>query len=239
MKTPYLLLGIVAIIGISVVAPAHGQTITASPTAPVTSGDDINNFISGSIAGGDYTNHNPPGQTFLTGSASASYLLDSITVEGGGNAGFFENQPFTLSIYTISGTTLTPVDSETYTFPDTDISSDYLTFTPSSPIALAANTEYAFTIGNTPDGFGGISNPSSWYGFVDSNATGSTYPDGTAINANVPVSGSTTSTSFAPQGYDMSFAVALSAAPEPSTWAMMFGGVAVLLGMLRFRRRTL
>ena len=239
MKTTSLLFGLLSAAMLAFAIPAQGQIVTASATAPTTSGDDINNIISGSISGDDYTNHNPPGQTFLTGGAGGGYLLNSITVEGGGNAGGYENALFSLTIYSVSGTALTLVDYENYFIPD-DSASDYLTFTPDSPVSLAANTEYAFTIGNMPDGYGGITNPSSWFGFVDSNATGSTYANGTAIGATLPASGSLTSTSIATtEPYDMSFAVSLSETPEPSAWAMMAGGVAVLAGILFLRHRTI
>ena len=243
MKTSYLPLSALAALIISLAVPAHGQTtIVASSSAPTAGSLDIDEYNdSGSPNGGqDYSNNPPMGQTFTTLSDPSGYLLNSVTLQGSGGAGNgYEANWYTLTLYTISGTTLTPISTtpQFFAFADTsgatNYASDYLTFNLATPIALAADTQYAFTLANWGSAYLGFAESSS-----DTYAGGAAF-NGTPVDANSYPNATIATSTGSTHGYDRSFDIGLTAAPEPSTWAMMFGGVAVLLGLLRFRRRTL
>jgi hypothetical protein len=243
MKISHSLFRTVAVLAVSLASLAHGQTaIVTSSTAPATGANDIVNFNdSGSPNGNqDYSNNLPPGQTFTTLGTTEEYDLDSVTVQGGNSAGFSAGQPLTLTIYSIAGTTLTSLGSQEFAFSSPltpDYASDYLTLNLTTPIALAANTQYAFTLGNSPDGTGHLTNPSAYYGFAVS--AGDVYDGGAAFQAAIPASdGGDSTIASGPYGYDRSFAIGLVTVPEPSMWALMLAGVAMLFGFLRFRCRT-
>ena len=203
------------VLAVSMTTLVHAQTpIVASATAPSAGPYDISNYnSSGSPANNqDYTNNPPPGQTFTTSSAAGGYYLNSITLQGVNNAGgIYTGVGLTLTIYTVSGTTLTAIGSEDFTFNPvpSGYATDYITMNLTHPIALAPNTTYAFTFGNTPDGYGNLTNPSSWYGMTESSS--SVYAGGAAFNAAIPATdGGNTTIQSGPYGYDRSFDIGLS-----------------------------
>jgi PKD repeat protein len=94
-------------------------------------------------------NGTPVGETFTTGTNTQGYLLNSLSVLFAGSAGGanLNNQNYTFSIYQISahGTTAFPLAVFTTTN-YTLTYGDWVTWNFSSPITLASNTVYAYTV---------------------------------------------------------------------------------------------
>ncbi len=189
-------------------------------------------------AGNGFTNNGTdPGQTFLTPSTSSLFDLNSITLQESNGSNFNTSEVLTLGVFSVSGTTLTSLGTENYTFSSVPGDGGYFTLDTSAlGLVLNGNTEYAFSLAN-PDG-------GEYLGLVSS-ANGDTttgldsYSNGVAIDEATPIAaGNTESFNTPTQGgtYDRAFSVQLSAAPEPSTWAMMIGGFALVGGLLRLRR---
>ena len=97
-----------------------------------------------------------PGQTFLTGTNPAGYVLSSLAIRTAGlgsDSGIGTAQPYYLHLYSVSGSTVTPLQTNTsanITFND----GDWLQWTGLSLI-LSPNTAYAWS-------FGKASSTNSW-----------------------------------------------------------------------------
>jgi len=182
------------------VSAANGATISWSTTAPAVNGSDIANFIgttsdAGNINGGNdaqtyvANGQGQQGQTFTTGSYGSGYLLAAITlqhVQYSSNLTSYDlgpgwPTPFTLRVGAISGGIFTATSTETAamnsyfpngTYNDTG-SGAYCTLTLDTPITLAPNTTYAFTLDS--------SNP--WFELNGNGTTGANYGGGTAFTA--------------------------------------------------------
>jgi len=242
-----ILLVSVFLAGLCGISRASTVIVSAS-TQPSLGGDDIASFSgTGAISNyQDFTNQALPGQVFTTGSNAAGYLLNSITLQGSGNAGGgYSAATYTITIYSVSseimtgdlsgthtsysGETLTPLDggSFTYTFANTtdNFSKDYLTFTLPSLIALDPNAQYAFTI--TVPSAGG-----SWYGLQSSysNDPQDVYDGGYAFNMLVADDGTLGALD---RGYDRNFGIELEAIPEPASWVLMGFGIGTLVLLRR------
>jgi hypothetical protein len=188
--------------------------------------------------GGDYglsnEGYSSAAQTFTTGSNATGYEMTSLTVQVALNSGSDaiswdpSDQVYIGSVssggqFTLLNSALVSWGSTTGTY------GDYITYTPSAPLALAANTEYAYVYGETYQGPGYV--PLA----LDSSAS---YAGGTAsafdytqylANSNTTLSAFTGAGSSA---MDAIFDVGLTAnatVPEPSAWAMMVIGLGSLM----------
>jgi hypothetical protein len=242
---------------------ALAQTISESATAPV-AGVWLSQLIGGSTSSSpgasaqDYLNAVNPSQTFTVGSAQT---LGQVTVQGNNDAGYYtpngapdvasaifngysgglNSQPglvplltWDLQIGSVSGSTITPIASESVTGFAPTSSSDFLTFNLASALSLGPGT-YAFSLTfdtSTLNDFGGPTAGSVWYGLQESLvpvAGGAAFDNGTAggqgVFANNAVS---------PFGY--SYVFELSSVPEPTTLALLgFGTLGAVLGLRRRR----
>jgi hypothetical protein len=171
-------------------------------------------------------------QEFTFSSGVPSYTLTSVTMDISAFTNFSSEFPFAL--YSNSGTntpgsllsTLTLTLSTPAAFAD---STD--TFTPDSAVTLSANSSYWVVGRTTADGTDSI----SWQ------RTSVTNPAGTGITGasfGPGLSSHDLGSSWGGIGNELSLQVngQLSVAPEPSTWAMLLGGLG-LLAFGRARRR--
>ncbi len=92
---------------------------------------------------------NTPGQTFTTGTNTGGYNLNSITFQAAQAVKTtYADFTFSLRVSTVSGSTLTPIatDSITGGFSSAVAVGDYLTANFTTPVALNPNTLYAVDI---------------------------------------------------------------------------------------------
>ena len=146
---------------------ARAQTLlNIGTTAPTPGTNDVSQFsINGNRTSPDglnyYTDNQPswgggePGQTFVTGTNQAGYILSSLAIRTGGlgsYSGIGTAQPYYLHIYSLSDGTVTPLQTNTsanFTFSD----GDWLKWT-NLLLVLAPNTAYAWSFGQvTNDGW--------------------------------------------------------------------------------------
>lgn len=234
MKTHKLFLTAAAL-ALAVSPALNAQTvITASATAPTPGAFDISNFTTPvGVENGaqDYSDNTPaPGQSFTTLSSPGSFNLNSVTVQGNDDAGTaggatpttYQGAIYTLSLFSITAGVATPLRTQTYVFADRTVTgayaTSYLTFTLTTPLVVAANTQYAYT----------ISANGGFYGFAGNGAAGGVVPGkgGNAVGITAPVV-----TNYA---YTRNFDIGLTAVPEPGTWALLLAGAAGL--MLAWKR---
>ena len=117
------------------------------------------------------------GQTFTTGANPAGYTLDAITVQADRNALATNNYP--VRVGSISGTSFTPLATESANFTTNITANDYVTFALTNPVSLAAGTTYGFDIGlNSTDG--GFTD----HGWGPLNNAQAEYADGSAYSSN-------------------------------------------------------
>jgi len=238
-----------AVLALSAAHPAaaasFGTTITANGATFTPGASDISQLdFSGGLNGGrDYTDNPTPGQTFITGSNSLGYLLNSLTLKGGGNAGGFGGGNFVVDISSVSGTTLTNLG--TFTAPAAPLTGkdfDFFTINLSAAnLTLASATQYAYDIYGTAGYFGLARSPDS------------STPDTSGVFAFQGNKGSRTApTSFTPfngdqsffngnPSYDRTFSVGLTevpaSAPEASQTLAMSVMALGLGGLLMVARR--
>lgn len=210
---------------------AHALTVTESATAPtdfILAQPDFS-AASGSYQNSDYSNQQPPAQSFM---ATEDFTLDGVTLKGGGGSNT-QSENWVINISSLSGTTLTYLDSETIAYsPATANDTDYLTFTLTTPVALTSGNEYVFTVYNSSSGGG-------YFDFAKS--ASDVYAGGVAGSENSPArwvatDGDAFSTQTPDLNEDRTFFLE-GVAPEPSTWAMMVGGLGLLLLVAWKRRR--
>lgn len=196
----------IAVIGAMVAwaAASHAGLLSWSGTAPSVDGLDVANFSgvtndAANIAAGDdaatyvAANRSPQGQTFTMGGTAG--LLQAVTVQDVNYATWssidtgwtgYNGGRFLLQIGTISGTNFTVIASEE-AYMDASApanaagtagSAYFATIALDTPVALAADTEYAFALTTTAD-----FNP--WDGpYFELNGDGTTsanYADGEAF----------------------------------------------------------
>jgi len=237
-STWVVLASLLAICGLPLVVQA--QSITESSNAP-TANVLLENLTGGSTSGSpgatshDYLNNPPPGELFTLG---GSALLGYVTVRGNGDAGYFNGtatvplptDSYHIEIGSVSGTTITPILTNTIAAFTPSVYTDYLTFKLSTPVSLTAGTKYSFSI--YMDSQNAVNPQNLWFGLQESLTHSFDLSDGGAFN-----NGSSTST-FGntvvanPLGY--SYVFVLQAVPEPTTLALIgLGG----LGLLAAKRR--
>ena len=147
---------------------AGAQTLVdLGATAPIPGTNDISQLsTSGNQTGPDGLNYftdnqtsfgtGEPGQTFLTGTNPDGYVLSSLAIRTAGlgsDSGIGTAQPYYLHLYSLSGSTVTPLQTNTsanITFND----GDWLQWTGLS-LTLSPNTAYAWS-------FGKASSTSGW-----------------------------------------------------------------------------
>ena len=191
----------------------RAQTLTdLGATAPTPGANDVSQLsTNGNTTAPDGLNYytdnqsyhgaGEPGQTFTTGNSSSGYTMTSLAIRtaGLGNyKGIGTNQPYYLHIYSVSGATVTPLQTNTsanITFND----GDWLQWSGLS-VPLAANTTYAWS-------FGMVSTANYWEALAV--ASGNLYPGGQI--AIIPVGG-VTMTFGTPTAYDAVFDVGLTPA---------------------------
>jgi len=196
------------------------------------------------------------GQIFTTGGNAGGYLLDGFWLQhvlytsiynatGPGNGTFWSTTGagavLTYRVSSISGTTLTPLFTQTYTITGTELNTlgnttgtigvanlgtgNYLDLTFSSPVSLAANTQYAIDLSETSQ-----FSAANFYFETDGTdgTTTSAYTGGSAYTA---AGDGTAATIYS--GTSRVFDANLVAVPEPTSIALCsLGGLALL-----FRRR--
>ena len=242
--------------GSSALAQTISESATA-PVAGVWLSQLVGGSTSSSLGSGshDYLNAVNPGELFTLGSAQT---LASVTVKGNGDDGYWTGsthssvagglapwhfqptlvdptlglQPllqWDIQIGSVSGSTITPIATESVTGYAPTSSSDFLTFNLASALSLGpGNYEFSLTfdsstLGNFPGG--GV-----WYGLSESLTP--QIGSGDAFN-NGSVSG-TYGNTVNPLGYDYVFE--LSSVPEPTTLALLgFGTLGAVLGLRRRR----
>ena len=147
---------------------AGAQTLVdLGATAPIPGTNDISQFSTiGNRTFPDGLNYftdnqtsfgnGEPGQTFLTGTNPAGYVLSSLAIRTSGlgnDSGIGTAQPYYLHLYSLSGSTVTPLQTDTsanITFND----GDWLQWNGLS-VPMAPNTTYAWS-------FGKASSTSGW-----------------------------------------------------------------------------
>jgi hypothetical protein len=166
--------------------------------------------------------HNQParGQTFTTQGHSGGYSLDAITLKSSSTQG--TNGAYYIRIGTISGTDFGEIASESITT-DVDVAfNDYVTFTLSNPVTLAANTVYGFDIGRDATG---------WYTYRNTDDT--SYADGVAYSSGDDGVGSTT---ISTHDNDRVFHLNLTTVPEPTSITLFGLGLFGLIGCTQRKR---
>ncbi len=214
---------------------AQAGFLTTSPTPPVIGPSDVAQPL---FAGPgvfdpahDFTDNPTPGQSFTTPNAAPAYRLNSITLKGTGvgvvGAGNFFGGNWNLRISAISGTTLTPIATDSAVanvLPNDNDFRYYVTFTFTTPVLLAPGSTYAFDL-FSESGYFGLSR------------VGDVYAGGAAFNTSGVRDFSGTTANFAVGG-DRTFFASLSpdvaAVPVPPTIALALVG---LLPILRAGRR--
>lgn len=246
---------------LALASSTQAATTAWSPTAPTVDGADIANFTGVSadldnILGGDdngtYIAANRPaqGQTFTTGADLLGYNLNAITLQHvsydptwwsvddgwtGYNGGRFQIQ-----IGTIAGGLFTPIATED-AYMDASAPANgagvpgtglFVSLTLDTPVALAANSTYAFAVTTTAD-----FNP--WDGpYFEINGDGTTsanYLGGEAFSLTGTPGGGDQTGDVVDLTGDRVFHLDMVIVPEPSTGFMVLGGFGLLFGLLRRR----
>jgi len=202
-----------------------------SATQPAFDGDDITQLSTGATSTGDdedYIAFDRPaqGQTFTTVGAGD---FTSITVKARSSSVLIPaDAVMTLRLSTVSGTTLTPILTQSATVPSAIAFAvsgftDWVTFTLTNPLAVSGATVYGFDFG--------ISSASEpvFYFEIDG-AADTSYTGGSAFASgdNDGVGG----TALTALNRDRTFGVAII--PEPS--AALLGGLGILTLLVRRRR---
>ncbi|MDB0057002.1 PEP-CTERM sorting domain-containing protein [Akkermansiaceae bacterium] len=227
-----IVLALVAVQGFATMAQA--ATMSVSSSAPSVDGADIAMLnttgeggqvptgASGAAASTLWANRPVQGQTFTTLGNPAGYELTSVTLRNFSNVWGPRTDTWTVRIGTVSGTTFTPIATETSDNSITIAAGDYLTSTFDSPVSLDPNTLYGFDWGT--DG----------YGFIIAHNVDSNYTGGTRFHHGSNSTPDDANLDFTPTGYDRIFHVDMTAVPEPSSFVLAPLG---LVGFLGRRRR--
>ena len=130
--------------------PAHAATMSASLTAPVIDAVDIASYGPQTRLDKWWAEDNTgagsaKGQTFTTGSDDV--LLNAITYQIASTQKAEPEKVYVIRVGAVSGTTFSEIYSETATQTFTWNSSEYMTWTLDSPVALSAHSVYGIDIG--------------------------------------------------------------------------------------------
>lgn len=209
-------------------AASDAGVISVSSTAPTQDGADIANFNGSTDAGGNgdpghiWSDRPHQGQTFLTGSNAGGYELSAVTLKNLSTT-TTTSPTFNLLVGSLSGTVFTQLGAtETGVAPNI-APGNYITFTLDTPLALDANTTYAFLWGTDGRGF-----------IPTNNMDDNTFPGGTAISSgdnNTP-----DLNNVIERNLDRVFHLDIAEVPEPGSLALLGLGFGCLLHRTRSRR---
>jgi hypothetical protein len=187
-----------------------------------------------------YTNvGNSYGQTFTTGSNAGGYTLTDIFLEVSHN---YQNNNGDLGIpFTIENSTATakiaPTESVTLITGDPALQSDgafsnhWIEYIFSTPVTLAANTQYSLVGGAQTQTDGGTVNFAGTGN--DGYAGGAVFDPAGSVAAG---GNGVTGLGVADLVFDIGLTATTAPVPEPSTWALMIGGLGMLV--IYQRRRS-
>jgi len=130
--------------------PCLAGTMSASPTAPMVSGEDVAN-LGTTVTGtdkwwaGDSGASSVKGQTFTVGGVDV--LLRSVTYQVSPNHNAEPTKTYVVRVGTVSGSVLTVIHSDTFTQNFAWHGAEYMTWTLGAAVPLSANTTYAVDVG--------------------------------------------------------------------------------------------
>jgi len=153
-RLPWLV-ALATIVLVTLGGTAEAAVLAKSSTAPTVDLFDLAQLTGAADIGGDeghiWSNRPVQGQTFTTLGNPDGYFLNAITLKNFNNT--TTGGAFTVRVGTVSGTSFTPVASETTQSGLSYVPGDYLTATFASPVPLAPNTVYGFDWGVSGSGF--------------------------------------------------------------------------------------
>ena len=208
---------------------------------PSTDAFDQFNFVKdATIPGGSFNqqaftdNAGPPGQTFTTPGGSTSFSLKTVGYLGAANTSanfgggvFTAGTTFGVRISSVAGTNLTALLTVTNIATTVGAAGDnwfLWNFTGADVLTLQPSKTYAFEVYSS----------AGYLGFDAAIAPGS-YANGVAFNS-TGVARQFSSNFIQDRGYDRTFYVDLAPVPEPGTVMLGLSGIAMALGLRRFRR---
>ncbi|MCX6857323.1 MAG: hypothetical protein NTV80_20735, partial [Verrucomicrobia bacterium] len=134
----------------------HAGTFSSSTSAPTVNATDISNFAAQTgtdkwffqSGGGSALAGAAKGQTFITGSSKVNLKALTYKISTGNMKGATLAAPTTyvVRVGTVSGTTFTQIDSETFTQTANTATGAYMTWTFATPVPLLASTTYAIDV---------------------------------------------------------------------------------------------
>ena len=201
---------------------SNAGLITVSSVTPVLDGadiamlDGIGQFDPEGDQGHVWSNRPVQGQSFTTGSNSAGYLLNAVTLQNEENNISFPTATFTVRIGSIVGNQFSAIRTETSSAPVSGyFINDYISFVFDSPVSLAANTLYGFDWGSSGSGF------TTWVNVNGKYSGGEAYSSG---GNSTPAADN----SIVFRGVDRIFHADLTAVPAPATLVLFSIGFAGL-----------
>jgi hypothetical protein len=168
-------LALLAILGVLLsVRAAPAAVISASATPPTVDPLDIAQLTGSNDIGGDqghiWVNRPVQGQTFTTLGYREGYWLQAVTLKDLGDYG--AAGAFTIRVGAISGTSFTPIASETTPSGAAYVPGNYITATFATPVWLSPNALYGFDWTSSGNGF-----------VTANNSDGNAYARGTAYSS--------------------------------------------------------
>ncbi len=230
MKTLIAITTAAALISLSPAA-----TVSISSTAPTVDADDISNLTTATGGANLWGDRKIQAQTFTTGSNSAGYELNSVTIQVYDGDGDLDLKDFFFRVSNWdSGSRISSaIDGHQFARSANIVNDDYITMALDTPATLSADTTYIFEVAVRGSSTGWQSSISKLR-TTDNNYTGgSRFESGS--NYNTYTNPLTTDINYGTAtSNDILFEAdmtALSAVPEPS--AALLG----MLGMLLLLRR--